>query len=169
MSSRLFLQRRVQNPPGCVPSSLRGMAGAGKTAQQGLNGPSESLALVCPFSSLAFRRHPSRDRVCRLVEHMQEMVRMGLAGLKLCAEPRPFLAATPAPQKKTTAAQSSCAAETGWPSGLKCQNVKNNNRDFPGGPVVNTVCFHCGVISIPGWEPRSHILHSMPKKPKKCY
>lgn len=54
MSSRLFLQRRVQNPPDCVPSSLRGMAGAGKTAQQGLNGPSEeSLALVCPFSSFA--------------------------------------------------------------------------------------------------------------------
>lgn len=54
MSSRLFLQRWVQNPPDCVPSSLRGMSGAGNTAQQGLNGPSEeSLALVCPFSPFA--------------------------------------------------------------------------------------------------------------------
>ena len=47
------------------------------------------------------------------------------------------------PQKKTTAAQLSCAAEAAWPSGLKCQNVKNNKRDFPGGLMVKTLCFHC--------------------------
>ena len=49
----------------------------------------------------------------------------------------------PHTQRRLTAAQLSCAAEAGWPSGLKCQNVKNNKRDFPGGPMVNTLCFHC--------------------------
>ena len=36
-----------------------------------------------------------------------------------------------------------------------CQLRSNNHWDFPGGPVVGTLFFHCrGTGSIPGWETR---------------
>lgn len=90
-------------------------------------------------------RHPSQDRLCRLAELTQEMVRVGLLAQRSTLSPGLFWG-HPGP------GESSWAAEAGWPSGLKGQNIQNNNSDFPGGPVVNSVLpLQGGMVSIPGW------------------
>ena len=42
--------------------------------------------------------------------------------------------------------------------------IKINFRDFPGGPLVKTVCFHCRGY---GFHLRPHRLHGVTKKKKK--
>lgn len=38
-------------------------------------------------------------------------------------------------------------------------------REFPGGPVLRTLCFHCkGPRFHPAWELGSHMLHGMAKR-----
>ena len=46
---------------------------------------------------------------------------------------------------------------------------KEMARDFPGGPVLKTPCFHCRGHGLDPWsrELRSHMPHSAAKKKKK--
>ena len=48
------------------------------------------------------------------------------------------------------------------------QDIKEMSGDFPGGPVVGTLCFLCsGYGSIPGRELKSHMPHDSVKKKKE--
>ena len=46
--------------------------------------------------------------------------------------------------------------------------IENNDPDFPGGPVVKTLCFQCRGCGINSWSGnlRSHMLHDVAKKNK---
>ena len=44
---------------------------------------------------------------------------------------------------------------------------KTGGWDFPGGPVVKTLCFHCRGRGFDPWGGRSHMLCSLAKKGKK--
>ena len=43
--------------------------------------------------------------------------------------------------------------------------ITHENWDFPGGPVVKTLCFTSGDMGlIPGWELKSRVPHGVAKK-----
>ena len=54
-----------------------------------------------------------------------------------------------------------------YTEGLLFKYKNTSNEDFPGGPVVKTMHFHCRACSFHPWSSKFHKLPEWPKKEKK--